>query len=284
MAASFLKDLGLALGRRAINAVDHLVDIYLAPDNPMVDHALERAATYLRQSQTVLVCAGSGLSAESGVPTFRGEGGIFRNPKIATLTNIDTFYDDREAMLKWYQERRDALSAIDPNDGHRALIRLAKARGGYTVATQNVDHLLEAAGDEQDFRPPIIHLHGSLLEVHCHDCDHAFEDLSFDLSRLPACERCEGPLRPGVVWFGESLPDGAMEATAEAARQADICLIVGTSGLVQPAASVPEMARHHGAKLIEINPNPSALSDICDVLIRQKAGRALPSLAQRVLG
>ncbi len=249
----------------------------------MVDHALNRAARYLQQAQSVLVCAGSGLSAESGVPTFRGQGGMFENSDIAHLTNVQTFETDRQTMMRWYQKRRDALAAIEPNDGHRALIQLAKATQHYTVATQNVDHLLEAAGDAAGYRPPIIHLHGSLLEVHCHRCDYQFEDLTFDLGELPRCPECDGPLRPGVVWFGENLPDGSMAATAQAAKDADVCLIVGTSGLVQPAASIPPLARQHGAKLVEINPNASALSDLCDVLVRAPAGRALPGLAERLL-
>ena len=253
----------------------------------MNQSAIERAAAVLASEDDsplkVLVCAGSGLSAESGVPTFRGPDGMFRDPEIATLTQVTTFESesDRLRMLRWYQERRDKLDTIDPNPGHQALIELART-GDYTVATQNVDHLLEAAADEAGFRPPICHLHGSLLEVRCHHCGHSFEDLTLDLGELPKCERCEGPLRPGVVWFGESLPVKALEVSNKAARDADVCIVVGTSGLVQPAAALPEIARRYGARLIEINPNESALSDICHILIRDKAGSALPALLEEV--
>lgn len=270
-----------AAGGRTLRVADWLLDTFYHPRHPMNAQAIERAATTMAHADQILVCAGSGLSAESGVPTFRGKDGMFRDPDISRLTHVDTFFSDRQRMLTWYQERRDALSAIAPNPGHRALIDLAR-HGGYHFATQNVDHLLEAAADDAGFRPPIYHLHGSLLEVRCHDCGHTFEDLELDLGQLPACPVCDGPLRPGVVWFGESLPDDDLKASDEAARRCDVCLVIGTSGLVYPAAALPETARKHGAVLIEINPNPSALSDLCQILIRDKAGTALPALAKAV--
>lgn len=247
----------------------------------MTQTAIDRAAAALGGDPNVLVCAGSGLSVESGVPTFRGEDGMFRDSDLATLTHVTTFETERKRMLRWYQDRRDQLDTIDPNPGHRALIKLSRT-GDYTFATQNVDHLLEAAAEEEGYRPPIYHLHGSLLEVRCHECGHSFEDLKLDLGQLPSCERCGGPLRPGVVWFGESLPDDALAHSNDAARKADVCLVVGTSGLVHPAAALPDIARRQGATLIEVNPNKSALSDICDILIRDKAGTALPELYDAV--
>lgn len=270
-----------SVGRRALHIADWLLDTFYHPYFPMDRPAIERAAEKLAPARRVLVCAGSGLSAESGVPTFRGKDGMFRDPEISRLTNVQTFESDRQEMMRWYQARRDKLDALEPNPGHRALVELAR-HGEWVFATQNVDHLLEAAADEVGFRPEIHHLHGSLLEVRCHDCGHTFEDLRLDLGELPKCERCGGPLRPGVVWFGESLPLEALEKSAEAARNCDVCLIVGTSGLVHPAASLPEMARQFGATLIEVNPNPSALSNICQILIREKAGVALPALYEEV--
>ena len=244
--------------------------------------ALRRAADALRSANSVLVCAGSGLSAESGIPTFRGPDGIFQSPDLSRITHVDTFEsEDREEMLYWYQARRDKLSEVAPNAGHLALIDLAQT-ADYAIATQNVDHLLEAASDEVGFRPEILHLHGSLLVVKCHDCGDAFEDLKMDLSQAPRCTKCGGPLRPGVVWFGENLPPGVMERCMTLAAACDVCLILGTSGLVYPAAALPEMAKRSGATLIEVNPNPSALSDLCDVLIRQTTGEALPRLRDLV--
>lgn len=266
------------LGRRGLKVADKLVDTYYTPpSHPMNPSAIKRAARHLCNHPQVLVCVGSGLSAESGVPTFRGPDGMFNDPDISRLTHVSTFDSDRQEMMQWYQARRNKLDTIAPNPGHHALIELAQT-GRYTIATQNVDHLLEAASDEFGARPAIYHLHGSLLDVRCNDCGHAFEDLGLDLGALPKCDRCDGPLRPGVVWFGESLPESALQHSLEAAENADICLIVGTSGLVQPAAALPQVARSNGATLIEINPNASALSDICDILIRDKAGTAMPAL------
>ncbi len=277
MAVRLVKSLLKTIGRRALAVADRLADTYYHPTDPMNAAAIDRAARHLCNRPNVLVCAGSGLSAESGVPTFRGPDGMFNDPDISRLTHVSTFDSDRQEMMQWYQKRRDKLDTIDPNPGHHALIELAQT-GHYTIATQNVDHLLEAAADEFGARPRIRHLHGSLLEVCCHQCSHCFEDLTLDLAELPECRECGGPLRPGVVWFGESLPPEALQDSMEAAEEADVCLIVGTSGLVQPAASLPHSARAHGATLIEINPNPSALSDICDILIRAKAGTAMPAL------
>lgn len=242
---------------------------------------IERAAAALDEADEVIVCAGSGLSVESGVPTFRGEDGIFQDDDIARLTRVSTFDSDRKEMMEWYQARRNQLDEIEPNAGHRTLIKLAEETT-YTFATQNVDHLLEKAADERGFRPAIHHLHGSLLDVRCNDCGDSFEDLTLDLGELPRCERCDGPLRPGVVWFGEALPTDALQKSAEAAERADACIVVGTSGLVHPAASLPRTARQGGATLIEINPNESALSEICDILVRDAAGSALPAIYEEI--
>ncbi len=273
------------IARSAGRALSHIVDRIILPSpstHPMNLTSIKRAAQHLKGQPRVLVCVGSGLSAESGVPTFRGPGGMFYEAKIARLTHVDTFESDqRREMMGWYQERRDLLDTIKPNPGHHALIGLCQT-GNYTIATQNVDHLLEAASDEADFRPEILHLHGSLLEVRCHDCGRSFEDLTLDLETLPTCEHCGGPLRPGVVWFGESLPHAALQTSAEASQQADVCLILGTSGLVHPAAALPETARQFGATLIEVNPNPTALSDISDIIIRGKTGEVLPVLLKEV--
>lgn len=244
--------------------------------------ALRRAAEALRGADRVLVCAGSGLSAESGIPTFRGPDGIFQSPDLSRITHIDTFEsDDREEMLTWYQARRAKLSEVEPNAGHLALIGLAKM-ASYAIATQNVDHLLEAASDQVGFRPEILHLHGSLLVVKCHDCGASSEDLHLDLGTMPRCEVCGGPLRPGVVWFGEALPPGVLERSTQLAEECDVCLVLGTSGLVYPAAALPEVARRSGATLIEVNPNSTALSDLCEIQIRQTTGEALPRLLSMV--
>lgn len=248
----------------------------------MVTAAIKRSAEKLQGQPRVVVCVGSGLSAESGVPTFRGPAGITYEADVARLTRVETFLSDqRMEMLAWYQERRELLRGLEPNPGHHALVSLAQT-GEYLIATQNVDHLLEVASEAQGYRPEILHLHGSLLEVKCHDCGHSFEDLWFDLSAGPRCELCGGPFRPGVVWFGEGLPDGTLERSLEAAKNADVCLILGTSGLVYPAALIPEIARRFGATLIEVNPNRSEFSDMAEIVVRGKTGEVLPEISRRV--
>ncbi|RDV39794.1 NAD-dependent protein deacylase [Bradymonadaceae bacterium TMQ3] len=279
-----LKSIARTVARKVVDRAADLLPTMLDPrlrSQRMNLPAIDRAAHVLLGNPRVLVCVGSGLSAESGVPTFRGPGGIYSDEEIAHLTHVDTFESDREHMLTWYQERREQLHRIHPNPGHHALIGLSQT-GDYTISTQNVDHLLEAASDAAGFRPRIYHLHGSLLSVRCHACDYQLEDLHLDLSKQPRCPECAGPLRPGVVWFGETLPEDALERSMELARNAQVCLILGTSGLVYPAAALPETARRHGATLIEVNPHLSALSDISDIVIRGKTGEVLPVLLRRV--
>lgn len=244
-------------------------------------HAVRRASTYLSGSPRVLVCVGSGLSAESGIPTFRGAGGMFNDADIATYTDVETLKKQPEAMLAWYQERRILLQNVRPNPGHNALARLT-ATGHYTIATQNVDNLMEVACRTENVRPDIFHVHGLLSDVKCSGCSNVISDLKLDLSTLPRCEKCGGLLRPGVILFGEELPEDALAASTLAAQQADVCLLIGTSGLVYPAASLPEIARNHGAKLIEINTDLTALSDLCDVLVRGNASAILPVLERVV--
>lgn len=244
-------------------------------------HAVQRASSYLTGRPRVLVCVGSGLSAESGIPTFRGPGGMFNDSRIATFTDIETLQKDPQAMLTWYQERRVQLQNVRPNAGHLALARLA-ATGHYTIATQNVDNLMEVACRTENVRTDIFHVHGLLSDVKCTGCQTVISDLTIDLSTLPRCESCGGQLRPGVILFGENLPESALQASTLAAQQADVCLLIGTSGLVYPAASLPEIARNHGAKLIEINTDLTALSDICDVLVRGNASTILPVLERVV--
>lgn len=238
---------------------------------------IEEAAGLLRGNPRVLVFAGAGLSAESGISTFRGPKGVYNDKEIARLTHVATFAKDPEAVLSWYQQRRHQLTEVRPNEGHMALARLA-ATGHYTIATQNVDHLEEVACRAVGTRPEILRLHGSLARVRCHSCPNEYEDMMVDLSSGPRCKRCTGPLRPGVVWFGEMLDDEVVNAAMRAASECDVCLLVGTSALVYPAASLPELAHEHGAKLIEVNPEPSALARKCRFQLRGPAGVVLPAL------
>lgn len=248
----------------------------------MWDEETRMAAEALRDASRVVAFIGSGFSAESGIKTFRGEDGFYSDREIATLTHVSTFETgDRSQMMKWYQGRRDLLWKVEPNPGHHALAELSK-RGDYLIATQNVDGLIDRAVDDAGSSPEIIHLHGSLLEIACHDCGERRRDDDLDLGDMPACDGCGGALRPGVVWFGEALPEGAFERAVEVAAGADVCLVIGTSGVVYPAAAIPEYASRSGATLIEINPNRSELSEMCDIVIEEASGVALPRIVDAI--
>ncbi len=242
----------------------------------MTDDTIRAIAESFESAREVLVFAGSGLSAESGVPTFRGEDGLFSDEAIVELARAGILEREPKRALEWYEKGRRRIREVEPNPGHYALARLSQT-ADYTVATQNVDGLLERAADAESVELPVHHLHGSLDRICCRECG-AEADASLDLSEMPTCEACGGLLRPDIVLFGELLPDEAFDASARAAASADVCLLLGTSGLVYPAAGLPERAAEAGAELIEINPNPTELSERCDTIVRGKTGETLPAI------
>lgn len=241
---------------------------------------LEETARQLAAADRVLAFVGSGFSEESGVPTFRGEDGLFSDPEIAKLARAGTLENEPERALEFYQEGRERIRELEPNPGHHALARLAK-RAEYTASTQNIDGLLERAADTEDADLDIHYIHGSLYRIRCHDCDREVER-EVDLSEVPECPDCGGLLRPDVVLFGEVLPRDAFDASVEASERADVCLILGTSGVVYPAAGLPRQAKNSGAFVAEINTDTTELSELCDATIRGKTGEILPKIEQRV--
>lgn len=256
------------------------------------DTPLEQAAYALARADRVVVFVGSGLSAESGIATFRDKGGAYDSPRgeegaptqhdesLWAVTQASTF-DTRAAwQLQWHQRWRAKMEAAAPNAGHHALAAMSGPQ--WLVATQNVDMLLERAAEAEGRALPIVHLHGDIETTRCHDCHTPTAARFDDWTALPPCPACGGRLRPGVVWFGEPLPEGYMARVNEAARMAQVCLIVGTSGVVYPAASIPETAARYGAHLIEINPEDTALSPHCDVRLRAPAAQLLPELRQAI--
>lgn len=243
-----------------------------------MDEAIARAGRLLAGADEVLAFVGSGLSAESGVPTFRGEDGLFSDPEVAELARRETLEREPERVLSWFEEGRRRMREVDPNPGHYALARLAD-RVELTVATQNVDGLLERAAETEGVEFDVHHVHGSLFDVVCGDCGRQ-ADPDVDLAETPTCEACGGMLRPDVVLFGEMLPRATFDAAESAAGRADVCLLIGTSGIVYPAAGLPRQAGETGAELVEINPRESELSGICDVVIRRNAGEAMPAVEE----
>ncbi len=243
-----------------------------------------------RDARTVVVLTGAGMSAESGVPTFRdAQTGLWARFDPMELATPDAWERDRAFVWAWYMWRMVLVRGALPNAGHRALSRWsdAWAPGGrhVQIATQNVDDLHERAGSEV-----LAHVHGSLFALRCERCDTRYEEPvalpETPVERIdpPSCARCGAAVRPGVVWFGEMLPETEFAAASDAATRADLVLVVGTSGIVHPFAGLPLAARDAGVPVVEVNPVDTALSHLVDFRWRAGAAIALPALVDAVLG
>ncbi len=246
-----------------------------------MDEAATRVAEALARARSAAALTGAGVSAESGVPTFRGAGGLWEGRRPEELASPDAFAADPELVWRFYDWRRTRLAAARPNPGHRALASIEAAIREFTLVTQNVDGLHREAGSRR-----VVELHGDIWRVRCPQGCVDEIDRRAPLPRPlpPRCPRCGDPLRPGVVWFGEALPAAALTEAERAARTAEVFLVVGTSGVVEPAASLARIAAGHGALVVEINPEVTALTDIAAVSLRAAAGSALPAIAERVAG
>ena len=233
----------------------------------------------LAQARRVAVLTGAGISAESGVPTFRDPGGLWKQFKPEELANVDAFLANPELVQGWYRHRREVVEQVQPNAGHRALAELEQMvteRGGeFLLATQNVDGLHQRTGSEA-----VVELHGSIVTNRCVDCHQPAPGPTDD--ELARCPACNGLVRPDVVWFGEMLPEAAIERASIAAQRADVYLSIGTSSVVYPAAGLPQMAKQSGAYVAEINPTPSEIAWRLDEQVRGAAGAVLPELVASV--
>ena len=241
--------------------------------------------TLLAQARHVVVFTGAGVSAESGIATFRDKlTGLWARFDPAQLASAEGFRADPALVWGWYQMRRAGIAKAEPNAGHLAIAALAAQVPQLTLITQNVDDLHERAGSRA-----VLHLHGRLDAFRCLDCARpadepvALPEEAAQGCRMepPRCACCAGPLRPGVVWFGEMLPEAALEQAFAAARQCDVLLSVGTSGLVQPAASIPRMALAAGATVVHVNPQPVPCEHPRAFMLPGKAGEVLPQLLRQ---
>lgn len=228
---------------------------------------LAEAARLLRLARRIVVFTGAGVSAESGIATFRGSGGLWNNLRPQDLASPEGFAQNPQLVWQWYASRRRDVRAAEPNAAHRAIAKLerlprhgaiAPLPGQFWVITQNVDNLHERAGTRQ-----ILKLHGDLFLTRCSACIYQRKEYHSDGplagEPLPSCPDCGGPLRPGVVWFGEELPRLVWGEAMRAVRECDLCLVVGTSAQVYPAAGLIDLA---GGKTIEINPEPAGVADL----------------------
>ncbi|GIF78479.1 SIR2 family NAD-dependent protein deacylase [Asanoa siamensis] len=241
---------------------------------------VDPAAAALRGARKVVVFSGAGISAESGVPTFRDDlTGLWARFDAAKLATPEAFDDDPDLVWGWYEWRRARTLRAEPNAGHVAVAAIEARVPGSVVVTQNVDDLHERAGSKAP-----IHLHGSLFAPRCVAAGHpATVDAapaSDEGRRLPPprCVECGALVRPGVVWFGEALPEQAFRAAVDAATECDVLLSVGTSGVVYPAAALPMIAANAGATVIQVNPEPTPLDEVCAVNLRGTAADTLPAL------
>jgi NAD-dependent deacetylase len=237
---------------------------------------LTAAVGRLRSARHVVVMTGAGISAESGVPTFRdAQTGLWARFKPEELATPEAFADDPARIWEWYEWRRELVRRAEPNPGHRALVELARRVPRLTLITQNVDGLHQRAGSTG-----VIEYHGNILRDRCGAGCATAGRAAFSLTGLPECDRCGGLLRPDVVWFGEAIPPRALLAAEHAMADCDAFLSIGTSSLVYPAAGLAETALRRGAAVIEVNPNSTELSPRAQVVLRGPAAEVLPALAR----
>jgi NAD-dependent deacetylase len=234
--------------------------------------SLKRAREALREAERIAVLTGAGLSVASGLPTFRGKDGLWRDYRAEDLATPQAYARDSELVWSWYAMRFSMARAAQPNAAHLSLAALEERTEDFTLVTQNVDGLHARAGSKR-----VLELHGNLTYGRCERCSE-IAPLPDDFSPPPFCTRCGSRARPNVVWFGEALPTRALEEAIDAFGRAEAALVVGTSGLVEPAASLGRLAARQGAYVVEINPEPTPLSPLATLSLRAEALQGLATL------
>ncbi len=231
----------------------------------------------LETAESVAVLTGAGISAESGVPTFRGEEGLWKKFRPEELATVDAFMQNPDMVWEWYLFRRNIINEVRPNPGHYTLVEMEAYFKNFDLITQNVDGLHTAAGSKK-----VWELHGNIMRSKCFDCSKPFaEDIDIESGIMPVCQ-CGGKIRPDVVWFGEMLSAEILNKAFSVSERADLFFSVGTSAIVHPAASMPAIAKRNGAYLVEINLEPTPLSDIADCSFMGKSGEILPEIMERL--
>ncbi len=234
-----------------------------------------QARGVLAHARHIAVLTGAGVSAESGVPTFRGQKGLWRHYRPEDLATPEAFARNPKVCWEWYNWRRSIIAGVQPNSGHIAIAELEQRASSFTLVTQNVDGLHQRAGSRN-----VLELHGSIWNRRCTQCDREWRDVAATIATPPLCD-CGALARPGVVWFGENLDPRVWTAAQKAVNACEVLLVVGTSAVVYPAASLVPLARLAGAKIIEVNLEATPLSRSVDYAFTGPSGSVLPQLLER---
>jgi NAD-dependent deacetylase len=237
---------------------------------------IEEAASVIARSRRIVVTTGAGISRESGLPTFRDPEGLWNKYRPDELATREAFLSNPKLVWGWYRERLRQAREVQPNPGHYALAALEQLLPRFLLITQNIDNLHRRAGSRE-----IIELHGCIERYRCFDYAHPAEE-SPDWGDEPPLCHCGSLIRPDVVWFGEPLPEAELECAFGETQRCDALLAIGTSGLVHPAAQLPGLAKHVGAKVIEVNIHSSAITDTSDLFLEGESGRILPEIVSLV--
>lgn len=242
-----------------------------------METTLQQLKAELARAERVAVLTGAGISAESGVPTFRGADGLWKNHRATDLATPQAFASDPELVWEFYNWRRELVGKVSFNAAHKALVAMEDRVPDFTLITQNVDGLHLLAGSRN-----LLEIHGNLWKVRCTRCNRVRMDRRSNLGTLPKCTECNGLLRPHVVWFGESLDSDILERAVSAVRSCQVMLVIGTSAVVQPAASLSLEAKAAGARVAEINLETTGYSASMDYVLQGKAGEIVPRLVETV--
>jgi NAD-dependent deacetylase len=238
-----------------------------------IDDQILLARMHLASARNVTVLTGAGISADSGVPTFRGADGLWRNYRAEDLATPEAFARDPRVVWEWYSWRRELIATKRPNPAHEAVVELERRNKRFWLITQNVDGLHRAAGSQR-----LSEIHGNIWKVRCTGCGVVSDNREIPLSILPTCRQCHALLRPHIVWFGESLWEEDLRRCDEALRVCDLLLVIGTSGVVYPAASFASVAKNAGALVIEINLDSTPQSNLVDLSLQGRAKDLVPLL------
>ena len=234
----------------------------------------------LKSANSIVVLTGAGVSAESGVPTFRDNDGLWNNFEPEELASMEGFMKNPEMVWQWYKWRQKIIEKVEPNSGHYALAKMEKYFTGigkiFSLITQNVDGLHKKAGSKN-----IYELHGNIMNSKCTNCNYTTDQIDYS-DHLPTCIQCGHKLRPDIVWFGEQLPEEQLDKAFYLSENSDVFLSIGTSSLVYPAAMLPVYAIDEGSYTVEINPEKSPISYLFNEEIREKSGIVLPQIVEKL--